>query len=77
MFRSVIPLRPIFRKNRLAFYRQVMGIPQVELARQVGVSAVTIGHWERDERLPYKRHAQKVAEVLQIPVRKLWPHEPL
>jgi DNA-binding XRE family transcriptional regulator len=76
MSRSVIPVPPVFRKNRLAFYRQVSGIPQAELARHVGVSTVTIGHWERDERLPYKWHAQKVAEVLQIPVRKIWPHEP-
>lgn len=75
LFRSVIPLPPVFRKNRLAFYRQVMGIPQHELARRAGVSAGAISEWERDEAIPHKKLAYKVADALQIPVRKLWPHE--
>lgn len=67
---------PVFRKNRLAFYRQVMGMPQYELARKAGVSVSSICNWERDATVPYKEQAHKVAEALQIPVRKLWPHEP-
>lgn len=76
MFRSVIPVPPVFRKNRLAFYRQVMGIPQEELARLAGVSRSAIASWERDDTRPHKRNAEKIAVALQIPVRKLWPHEP-
>lgn len=76
VFRSVIPLPPVFRKNRVAFYRQVRGIPQQELARLTGVTRATISNWERDEVVPHKRLAHKVADALQISVRKLWPYEP-
>lgn len=76
MYRSVVPFSYIFRKNRLAFYRVVMGIKQHELARQIGVTPSAISTWERDEAIPRKKHAQMVAELLQVPVRKLWPHEP-
>lgn len=76
MYRSVDPVAYIYRKNRLAFYRVVMGIKQRELARQIGVTTSAISTWERDEAVPRKKHALMIAEVLQIPVRKLWPHEP-
>lgn len=67
---------PVFRKNRLAFYRLVQGIEQQEIASNVGVSRRTVSNWERDVCLPSKDHADRVAKLLQIPVRKLWPHEP-
>lgn len=66
---------PVFRKNRLAFFRLVKGIEQQELARFVGVSSVTVSNWERDIWIPTKDHADQVARFLKIPVRKLWPHE--
>lgn len=76
MFRSVIPLARLFRKNRLAFYRQVMGIPQIELARLTGVSPSAISKWEQDWAVPQRKYAYQVAEILRVPVQKLWPDEP-
>lgn len=76
MFRSVNPLPPVFRKNRLAFYRVTKGVKQHELARELGVTTSAISNWERDAALPQKKHAHQVASILQVPVRKLWPDEP-
>lgn len=67
---------PVFRKNRLAFYRLVKGIEQRDLARSLGVTRHTVSNWERDIWIPTRQHAEQVAELLQIPMRQLWPHEP-
>lgn len=75
MSRSVIPLPRLFRRNRLAFYRVVMGIKQRELASQLGITPEAISNWEQDKATPRKEHAHRVAEILQIPVGKLWPNE--
>lgn len=66
---------PVFRKNRLAFHRLVMGIEQREIARNIGVSNVTVSNWERDICVPTRENAERVAKFLGIPLRKLWPHE--
>lgn len=66
---------PVFRKNRLAFYRLVLGIEQREIARSIGVSPITVSNWERDICVPTRENAERVALLLQIPLRKLWPHE--
>lgn len=68
---------PVFRKNRLAFYRLVRGIEQREIARYVGVTPGTISNWENDVCLPSKDRAERVATLLKIPVHKLWPFESL
>lgn len=69
-------MAPIYRKNRLAFWRQVRGISQGELARRVGVSQTTISSWERDMGVPDPRFIGRIAQVLGVPVPKLWPREP-
>lgn len=66
----------IYRKNRLAFWRQVRGVTQEELARRVGVSQTTISSWERDMAVPDPRFIGRIAQVLRVPVPKLWPREP-
>lgn len=68
---------PVFRKNRLAFYRLVLGFEQQQIARSIGVSPSTVSSWERDVCLPSKDHAERVAKLLKIPVHKLWPFESL
>lgn len=67
---------PVFRTNRLALYRLVLGIKQQEIARYVGVSGRTVSNWERDIYLSSKDHADRLSKLLRMPGRKLWPHEP-
>lgn len=52
-----------------------MGIKQRELASQLGITPEAISNWEQDKATPRKEHAHQVAEILQIPVWKLWPNE--
>lgn len=35
---------PVYRKNRLAYYRLVLGIEQREIARALGVSRDTVSN---------------------------------
>lgn len=69
-------MTPIYRKNRLAFWRQVRGISQGELAKRVGVSQTTISSWELDMAVPDPKFIGRIAQVLRVPVPKLWPREP-
>lgn len=69
-------MAPIYRKNRLAYWRQVRGISQDELAQRLGVSRGLISQWERDVTVPDPRFIGRISQFLRVPVPKLWPREP-
>lgn len=64
------------RKNRLSFWRKVRGLSQSDLAQLIGVTYVTISNWERDETLPTKNQVDRVAKILRVKARDLYPFEP-
>lgn len=69
-------MTPICRKNRLAFWRQIRGVSQEELAQRLGVSRGLISHWELDKAVPDPRYIGRISQYLRVPVPKLWPREP-
>lgn len=64
----------LMRKNRLAFWRQVRGYTQDDVALWVGVNRATIVSWERDYTEPKAAQAQRLATLLGVTVRQLFPH---
>ncbi len=47
--------------QKICTYRQLLGLSQRELARQIGVDPSTIGSWERGKHKPEKRFERKLA----------------
>lgn len=66
-----------YRKNRLHYWRSIRWYSQKELAKKVGVSPTTVSLWESDTIVPSTKNALKVAKILRVNVRELWPFEPL
>ena len=48
--------------------RRALDLTQAELARQVGCSAITLRKLEAEERRPSKQIAERLADVLQVPL---------
>lgn len=44
-----------------------------QLARALGVGRTTVTHWRTGHRVPSRRNAVRVAELLGVPVADLWP----
>lgn len=66
-----------YRKNRLHYWRCIRWYTQKELAQKLGVSPRTVSSWEADTTVPSTDHALKIAKILRVNVRELWPFEPL
>lgn len=64
----------LYRKNRLAFWRQVRGYTQAEVAIWIGVSSRTISNWELDICEPSPAQAKAMAMLLSVHPRELFPH---
>lgn len=62
-----------FSGARLRKLRLARGIRREQLAAWTGVSIATLSAWERDETVPHKRNAWRVANVLGIDVDELRP----
>lgn len=55
----------------LAKYRRERGITQETLARELGVWPLTVWRWEKGERTPRKKDAQRISTLTGIPVPHL------
>lgn len=55
-----------FKKARL-----IAGITQMELAKRMGVSCVSVSQWETGKNLPKVGRLQKLADILGTSVEKL------
>lgn len=63
------------RKNRLAYIRKSRGFTQEEIARQLAVTTRTVSNWESDTTLPTQDQVHKLAQLLGVAVRALFPRE--
>lgn len=63
------------RKNNLAFWRRVRGLSQAELGRKLGVCSQTISNWEHDLYSPSWPEAERMARLLRVNIRELFPYE--
>lgn len=59
-------------RHTLREARRMRGWTQKQAARQVGVSRRTWEAWEYGVRTPSLRHARRVAEVLGLPIERLF-----
>jgi transcriptional regulator with XRE-family HTH domain len=66
----------VSHKNGMAFWRKVRGLSQSELAQLIGVTYVTISNWERGETRPSKNQVDRVAKILRVHARDIYPCEP-
>lgn len=55
--------------------RTARGWNQRELAKQVGVSSVAVSHWETGKKYPRKSIMDRLADVLEVPVQRLFRDE--
>lgn len=53
-------------ENPIRKYREKQGVRQLDLALLLGVSEMTISHWERGARIPPEDILIKLAEVLKV-----------
>lgn len=58
-------------KDRLFELRQKSGLSQKKLADILGVSQASVGYWEKGQRIPSVKAAQKIADYFQVPVTYL------
>lgn len=62
--------------ERIKAARKKANLKQSELAELIGVSAVTIGQYERDQRQPRLKQLSKIAEALNVDLTEiLSPYE--
>lgn len=53
--------------ERIVAHRKRLGLTQKELARRLGVDPSTLGHRERGEHEPLRRHLEKLAQFFTSP----------
>lgn len=46
--------------------REAAGVSQDDVAKAIGVSRATVGHWETGRRRPWPRHLESYMEALQV-----------
>ncbi|MDB4894708.1 MAG: Helix-turn-helix domain [Firmicutes bacterium] len=61
------------RKNRLAYWRRVRGLSQDELGRLLRVAGRTVRNWELDVTTPTRDQGERIASLLRVNVRELFP----
>jgi repressor LexA len=57
--------------DNLKKYRKAKGITKAELSRRIGVSDVTVGHWENGKISPRMGKVEMIAEILGVSVDDL------
>jgi transcriptional regulator with XRE-family HTH domain len=56
---------------RLQRLRKAKGIPQIDIAERLGVSAVAISNWESDRSQPRRHRMVELAKILGVPYQEL------
>lgn len=57
---------------RLKEILQSKGLKQTDLARDLGVTAVTVNSWTTGRRLPTLETLDRIATLLQVPITELF-----
>ena len=52
--------------NPLRNYREKRQLKQIDVALLLGVSELTVSHWERGARIPSQETIDKLAEILKV-----------
>lgn len=65
---SAVEIAAAFDPGRLVQARRLAGLTKSAVAKQIGVSAVALGHWEAGTNLPRPDHVQKLCEALEVPI---------
>lgn len=55
--------------------RKARGISQAELARRLGVAAMSVSQWEQGEAMPTADKLPTIAAVLECEIRELYDDE--
>ena len=63
--------------NRLREFRERKGWPQAELCRRTGISYSSISRFESLVAIPSLRLKKKLAKVLRVSIKKLFPVDEL
>lgn len=61
--------------RRIRAFRKLKGYTQEGLAKELSISVSVLGEVERGSRIPKEDFLVNVAEVLNIPLHELLPHE--
>ncbi|MDT9027742.1 MULTISPECIES: helix-turn-helix domain-containing protein [Rossellomorea] len=61
--------------RRIRAFRKLKGYTQESLAKELSISVSVLGEVERGSRIPKEDFLVNVAEVLNIPLHELIPHE--
>lgn len=59
-------------ENSIRFYRELYGMTQEQLGRQIGINRTYVRKLERGEYIPRINLVYKLAEVLKIPVQEVF-----
>ena len=57
--------------NKIKNARLIAGMTQRELAKQLGISHISVCRWERDKAFPSVKRIKQVAEILGTTVDEL------
>lgn len=63
--REVVAARQLARSGAARVLRESRGLSLADLAKAVGVSAVTVLRWERGENSPRSEHASRYGRILE------------
>jgi transcriptional regulator with XRE-family HTH domain len=58
--------------ERLAQARMRLRLSQEDLAEAIGITARTVSRWERSNVIPQQYYLERLAEILLIPLDKLF-----
>ncbi|MGD6850377.1 helix-turn-helix domain-containing protein [Rossellomorea aquimaris] len=61
--------------RRIRAFRKLKGYTQESLAKELSISVSVLGEVERGSRIPKEDFLVNVADVLNIPLHELIPHE--
>lgn len=58
--------------NNLGEMRKAAGLTQSELAHRIGTSYTRVSDWERGVAIPTPQYLRRMAEVLGVPIEKVF-----
>ena len=56
----------------IKYYRKKLGIKQAEMAEILGITATNMSFYENKLRYPSSELAERISQILKVPVGALW-----
>ena len=63
--------------NTIKYYRKIAKLKQSELAKYLNLPRTTISFYENKKMYPNRNTAERIAEILGVPIGKLYSEEEL